>query len=375
MRPVSIKQQLIHYANTLQIDTIGFCSAEPFEQVREILQSRATNGYLSGFEEPDIEKRIDPKKTLKDVKTIIVIGMGYHKIIESCPSEGLRGRLSKSAWGVDYHSIMKDKLYQLGLYLLQISPGHYEAFADTGPLVDREVAKRAGLGWQGKHCGIISPTLGSWFFIGYILTDIEIEKDEPLEGSRCGSCTRCQKACPTNALQGDYALNSKRCISYLTQVKEDISPELMEKMGLQIYGCDICQSVCPYNQGISPVTHPYFVPECVEPDPILEDLLEMSNQQFKNTYGLTAAGWRGKKTLQRNGIIALGNSKDIYALDLLAKYIIDARPIIRKAAAWAVGNLGFKEGIPILIESQNKEEDMDIHKVISQALVDLQSKP
>lgn len=365
---MSIKEQLIGYAKKIEIDVIGFCSAEPFEEIRSVLADRNQRGYLSGMEEKDLEKRIDPRRTMESAKTMIVIGEGYYTQPNGRKQESLSGRISQSAWGRDYHILVRDKLMRLGQYLQSLTEAAYQAFADTGPLVDREVAKRAGIGWQGKHCGVISPKLGSWMFIGYLLTDIEIEPDIPMTESLCGDCNLCQLVCPTGALCNPYELQAKICVSYLTQSKEELEPELMEKMGQQIYGCDRCQRVCPYNKEVLPKQYTHIEPALRSGHTPVADLLQMTNEEFRNTFGQSAAGWRGKKILQRNAVIALGNSGKKEALAMLQTCMRDERPLIRKTAAWAVGRLGFEEGIRILSNAWEREKDQGVQEVLRRAL-------
>lgn len=303
---MDLKQILIEFSKNNSIDKIGFCSAEPFYDLEKILIYRRDRGYLSGFEETDLKKRIYPHMSFERAKSIVVIAESYNKSFKFKADSELRGNISISAIGEDYHLILKRKLKILADFIYELGIDfQYKIFVDTGSLVDREIAKRAGIGWQGKNGSIITDEFGSWITIGYMITDIEFEYDSYLN-SKCDSCRRCIDFCPTGAIMDKYEFNSQICISYLTQKKGDIPYELSKKMGTQLYGCDICQRICPYNKNVI-VKEEIANIEIAKPK--LSTVLNMSNREFKNTFGRTAAGWRGKKIIQRNALIALENLK------------------------------------------------------------------
>ncbi len=276
-----------------------------------------------------------------EAKSIISIGLSYHHPSDKPAGGELYGRISKIAWGRDYHNILKEKMEALMEAIgEEIMPMKYMAFADTGPLVDRGVAHRAGLGNYGKNGFIIHRDYGSFFVIGNILVDREIEIDQRLGQDICGDCTKCIRACPTGALEGPFSFNAQKCISYITQKKGILGDEERQHMGNHIYGCDICQMVCPYNRKARTTDIQDFKPHPNLAYPKLPDLLKMTNSEFRQTYGITSAGWRGKKVLQRNAIIALGNSRKRDALPLLRGCLKDARWEIRLYAIWALFQCG-----------------------------------
>lgn len=314
---INIKNYIIEESKKLGIDIIGFTDGEPLIDIKDYLIYKRKSNKYTEFEEKDIEKRINPRLTFPDCKSIIVLAMSYNVDYKIGEGIGLKGSLSKSSWGLDYHKVLKEKMETLVYNIKKKKDFQYMAFSDTGPLVDRELAKKAGIGYYGKNCSIISHQYGSFIFLGYILTDMEIEMEAKIIEDECGDCNLCIQACPTAALESAYNLNPKKCISYLTQTKDIIPDNLREKMGIKIYGCDTCQIVCPKNKGVRLSSSNEFMPVKTKGVIDLKELLSMSNREFRDKYGDMAGGWRGKNTLKRNAIIALGNVKDKDNIPLL----------------------------------------------------------
>jgi len=360
------KELIVNEALNIGIDFIGFTSCQPFVEVEEVLKDRESKGYLSGFEEKHIQKRINPKLLMEDCKTIICAGISYNVDIGMVKvKENFRHKsfVSRCTWGIDYHRVLMSKLKKLEDFIINQLKGSAKAYVDTGPLLEREVARRAGVGFIGKNCSLITKNYGSYVFIGEILTDLDIKPDRPIE-DECTDCELCLKSCPTGALCSPYTVNAKKCLSYLTQSRE-IPYELYSKMGCNIYGCDICQNVCPRNKGVKTSTHHEFIPEEWNSYPDLIDILEMDNKTYENTFKKTSSGWRGKKNLQRNAIIAIGNSKDKEAAVYLKKMLFDGRRDIRETAIYALYNLLGKESLEILKEHGAMEKDEGIKKLLS----------
>ena len=298
------KEFIRNISKKLNIDKIGFTHGQPLESLRQYLEYRKENNLISEFEEEDIEKRIKPKLIMPECKSIIVIAMSYNIDFKGKPEVEFYGKLSKSSWGLDYHIVLKEKMDHLIGEISKDIDFNYKYFVDTGPLVDREIAKNAGIGYYGKNCNIINDELGSFIFIGYILTDLDLQADDMVE-EKCGSCNICIEACPTNALYEPYKLNPNRCISYLTQKKGPINDDLKRKMGTSIYGCDICQMVCPKNKKAKKSIHESFIPR--SPYIELDEIFNISNTQFKRKYGHMAFSWRGKAIIKRNAQIIYEN--------------------------------------------------------------------
>ena len=332
---MDIKSKIIDIAHNQGIDMVGFTHCQSFTNLQDFLLLRKESKKDTSFEEENIKKRIDPKETLSSCKSIIVLGISYNSDYR-IENYGLNGGLSRSSWGEDYHRVLNRKMEDLIKVLQEIRVFQYKSFVDIGPLVDRELAKKSGLGYYGKNCSIINKEYGSFIFIAYILTDLELEIDKITIEDGCGDCDLCIRACPTGALKYPYILNPKKCISYLTQTKEIIPEELRWKMGTQIYGCDICQSVCPKNKEIKIPNHEEFSPIKTGGSIDIEELLLMSNRQFKDKYGDMSGSWRGKNTLKRNAIIALGNIKDKDALPILLKERDKGYDNLRLYLDWAL---------------------------------------
>ncbi len=366
------KQAIRAFAEQIGIDKIGFASADPFGELKTRLVAHRELGYESGFEEPDLEKRVDPALSVKEAKSLIAIALAYPSRLENAPKSqpgAYRGILSRSAWGMDYHHVLRDKLDQLSRFIRRLEPSAtVESMVDTGALSDRAVAERAGLGWVGKNCALITPEYGSWVYLGELITDLPLPPDSPVEEG-CGDCNICVDACPTGALVQGGQLNAQKCISFLTQVKEFIPDEFRGKIGNRLYGCDTCQIVCPKNKGKHFTNHPEFTPDPEIAKPLLLPLLSMSNKEFKDKFGTSSSAWRGKKPIQRNAILALAHFRDKQAVPELIKLLKnDPRPVIRGTAAWALGKIGGDEAKDALEKAKDSEEEAEVLAEIAKGL-------
>ncbi|OEF96466.1 tRNA epoxyqueuosine(34) reductase QueG [Desulfuribacillus alkaliarsenatis] len=322
-------ERITEFSREIGIDAIGFTKAERQSDLLNTLVEHSSQGFQSGWEETDIEKRVNPKLSLKDAKTIIVIALNYHniesKMYETKRSDN-RGRISKAAWGIDYHQVLNKKLEQLSQYIIKNIDADAKslAFVDTGPMVDRELAVRAGIGFYGMNCNIIHPELGSFIFIGSLLTTVDIEPSNPTD-TKCFACNKCIEHCPTGAIIKPYKINSKKCLAYLTLTKGEHGHGYQTALNDHIYGCDICQDVCPHNKDIPLTKHQEFVEQDEVKYPNLIELLTISNKDFKAKYGHSSGAWRGKKPWQRNAMLLIGKRKLHEAIPAL-KHVITRDP-------------------------------------------------
>lgn len=358
-----LKEDIIAYSKTIGIDKIGFTTADTFTELRSRLIQQRELGYQSGFEEPDIEKRVNPSLLMDEPKSIIAIALAYpskmRERVVGKPGDR-RGIFCRASWGEDYHLIVKDRLQKLEAYIMEKVPeATCKSMVDTGELADRAVAERAGIGWSGKNCAIITPEFGSYVYLGEMITNIPFAPDTPIE-DHCGTCNKCVDACPTNALVQGGQLNAQSCVAFLTQTKGFMPDEFRDHLGNRIYGCDTCQTVCPENKGKDFHYHEEMEPDPEVVKPLLKPILKMSNKEFKQKFGSLSGAWRGKKPIQRNAIIALAHFKDETAIgDLIDLMKNDPRPVIRGTSAWAIGKIGgagAKEALMAAFETETDEE-------------------
>lgn len=366
------KGELIEYSKVIGIDKIGFTTASPFEEMKNRLLRQQELHYYSGFEEPDIEKRVNPNLLLDEPRSIISIALAYPskmRIHVRSKKGERRGIFCRASWGEDYHHILRDKLKQLEAFILaKIPDANLKSMVDTGELVDRAVAERAGIGWSGKNCSIITPEFGSYVYLGEMITNIPFKPDKPIE-DQCGTCTKCIEACPTGALVQGGQLNAQRCIAFLTQTKGFLPDEFREEIGNRIYGCDTCQTVCPVNKGKDFHFHNEMEPDPEIAKPLLKPLLKISNKEFKAKFGYISGSWRGKKPIQRNAILALAFFKDVTAVPALAEVMKeDTRPVIRGTAAWALAKIGGDVALYALEEANATETDEQAKEEIEKGL-------
>ncbi|UED74081.1 tRNA epoxyqueuosine(34) reductase QueG [Brevibacillus sp. DP1.3A] len=366
------KQSIIDYAKEIGIDKIGFASADPFTTLKERLIVHREKGYESGFEEHDLEKRTNPELLLEGARSLISIALAYPSKLKNPPKSepgAYRGILCRAAWGTDYHHVLRDKLDKLTRFIMELEPGtRIESMVDTGELSDRAVAERAGIGFVGKNCAIITPEFGSWVYLGELVTNLPLPSDQPIEEG-CGDCNICVDACPTGALIQGGQLDAQRCVAYLTQVKDFIPDEFRGKIGNRLYGCDTCQTVCPKNRRIDNDHHAEFHPDPEIAKPLLIPLLQMSNKEFKEKFGQSSSSWRGKKPIQRNAILALAHFKDRTAVPHLERLLFeDPRPVIRGTAAWALGKIGGEQAQEALITAKAKEASPEVVEEIEKGM-------
>lgn len=290
-----MKKKLRDFCETLSIECVGVTDVGPYTELEKILNQRAEMGYITGMEEKEIEKRINPRATMENCESIIVCLFPYYI------GEYEEGNLSKYTRSLDYHIVVKEKLEQIATYLSgEIKGFEFKSFVDSGPLVERYIAQRAGLGFWGINGNLINEKYGSYFFIGYIMTNYNFDIDKPNEGS-CLKCMKCVENCPGKVLFGDFNLNPALCKSYLTQKKGELHSyeiDIINKNKM-IFGCDVCQDVCPHNRGVKITPISEFKQGVLNSLYNIE-LQDISNKEFKRKHKDRAFSWRGKGIIERN---------------------------------------------------------------------------
>jgi epoxyqueuosine reductase len=387
------------YGYALGFDMVRIAGAEPFTQSEEVIKERIAEGLMDGLPWFTVERAqvsCHPDALLPEARSIIALAMFYLSEQPEEPEDDLpRGRISRYAWGEDYHEVIKPKLQQFAGWLSEYARKEIGAeaetrlFVDTGRMVDRAVAQRAGIGWYGKNTNILTHGWGSWVFLAEIVTNLPLPADEPLRAS-CGKCEICLHACPTGALPAPYVLDNRRCISYLTiELRGSIPLELRPLMGNLIFGCDICQEVCPVNQvverrlGLRGPGGPLIQVrrrDAFRPQPgtgsapELIPLLSLSEEEFRARFRHTPI-WRTKRRgLLRNVCVALGNLGDARAVPALIRALNDAEPLVRGHAAWALGRIGGEEALLALRGRLQDEDDPRVCQEIDCALTALATK-
>jgi epoxyqueuosine reductase len=297
-----------------------------------------TMGYLAT--EKAIARRADPKQILPECKSILVLGTAYPSPSGRGQGEG-ETRIASYAQGEDYHDVLPARMKELVQFIEEQvgGPVKNRYYTDTGPILERDLAQRAGIGWIGKNTCLINPKQGSYFLLSEILLDLALEPDSPLVTDHCGTCTLCITACPTDCIMPNRTIDATRCISYLTiELKDDIPVDLREKIGEWVFGCDICQEVCPWNR-FAPEGDPAFADGPSSPlraPHSLTDELTLTRQDFNQRFKRTPITRAKRRGYLRNVAVALGNTGDMLALPVLQNALNDEEPMIRNHAQWAI---------------------------------------
>ena len=289
------KKEIIELFNNKGIDTVGIAPVGPYDELKKILEDKVSKNLITGMEEPDIEKRINPKLIMEDASSIIVCAIPYYT------GKEYESNISRYCYGLDYHLVIKEKLNEICEEIKSKDDKFkYEIFTDNGPLVDRYLAYLAGIGYYGINNNIITDKYGSYVFIGYIVNNYNLEVDESNDKT-CLGCNKCVKYCPGNALEGNYQMDPKKCISYITQKKEELTDEEKRKMkkNKSLFGCDICQVVCPHNKDIEISKFKEFTNNLII-NLSEEEINSISNKEFKRRYKERAFSWRGRNIIKRN---------------------------------------------------------------------------
>jgi epoxyqueuosine reductase len=392
------------YAYALGFDLVRITSGEEFPEAERIIQERIGQGLMDGlpwFTAERAQVSCHPDALLPGAQSIIALAMFYlteqpDEVGEDRP----RGRISRYAWGDDYHEIIKPKLQQFGAWLRdyardEVSEVETRLFVDTGRMVDRAVAQRAGLGWYGKNTNILTKGWGSWVFLAEVVTNLPLGGDsgqfyDSPSKANCGSCEICLRACPTGALPAPYVLDNTRCISYLTiELRGSIPLELRPLMGNLIFGCDICQQVCPVNivaeRRLGLRKDGRVSTSCSQPlqfhprqefrpragtgsSPELIPLLSLTEEQFRERFRLSPIRRTKRHGLLRNVCVALGNIGDAQAVPALIGALHDYEPLVRGHAAWALGRIGGEQAKRALEEALGTEGEEEVRREVQCAL-------
>jgi epoxyqueuosine reductase len=334
---VSLESLIKAQAYGLGFDLVGIASLGPMI-THDAFDGWIDRGYAGEMDylARGAAKRRDSRLPIAGATSAIVVGLNYGGREPSGP-------IARYARGDDYHDIMTGRLEELHVWL-EAEAGRTisgKAYVDTGPILERDLARRAGLGWFGKNTNLINPQLGSFFFIGVLLVEMDLAVDEPFEADRCGSCTRCLDACPTDAFAEPRVLDATKCISYLTiEAKGAIPPEQREEIGGLIYGCDICQDVCPWNVRFSEdLREDAFRPREVfggDARTIAREILAMDDESFRSNLKGSPVKRAKRRGLARNAATALGNVGTPDDIPTLAAALDDPEPLVSEHAAWAL---------------------------------------
>lgn len=324
-------------------------------------------GYMSRTE----ALRRHPNELVPWAQSIISVGMNYYTPYERSQNPAAaEGWISRYAWGDDYHELIKARLEQLLETIRTLCDGKIEgrAFVDSGPVLERDFAGVAGLGWIGKNTHLISPQRGSWFFLGELFVDLPLAYDRPMR-DRCGQCDLCLKTCPTNAFAGPYILDARRCISYLTiELKGAMPRHLRSLVGNHIFGCDICQEVCPYNVKAQATAEAAFGPRPGLFAPQLIPLLALTDAEFRQRFRGSPILRAKRRGFLRNVAVALGNLKSLEAVPALIASLDDAEPLVRGHAGWALGEIGSQAAVEALQRRLQVETDDEARVEIDAAI-------
>ncbi len=375
-RVLELKSLITAHAVALGFDLVRFTSAAPFPETQRVLEERIDRGLLSGlhwFTKERASVAGDPSNLMPTVQTIVSLSISYlsDEPVEPSTPGAPRGRVARYAWGLDYHEVFKDKMWALHARTQELLGREIEARAlvDTARIVDRAVAQRAGLGWYGKNTNLLNRERGSWLLLGELLLDIKLPPDEPVR-TNCGSCTRCMPACPTGALIAPGVLDNNRCISYLTiELHGPVPREMRPLIGEWIFGCDICQEVCPVNRKAIPGNHPEFAPAAgIGSSPLLIALLDITEEEFRERFRHSPVKRAKREGLLRNVAVALGNIGDPGSVPALVRALNSELLLVRGHAAWALGRIGGSEALDALRLRGEIEDDSWVKDEIEAAL-------
>jgi epoxyqueuosine reductase len=339
----TLKQRIVEEAKSLGFDAVRFAAADAVDGAGAALEAFVAEGRQGDMAwlANTAERRKSPRALWPEANSVILLGLNYGR--EGDPlhilEERSRGAVSIYAQGADYHDVLKAKLRPLAARVRSLTRSEVKIFVDTAPVMEKPLAARAGLGWQGKHTNLVSREFGSWLFIGSIFTAARIAPDAP-EEDHCGACRRCLDVCPTRAFTAPYQIDARACISYLTiEHKGHIASRFREAMGNRIFGCDDCLAICPWNKFASTAREAKLSVRGVCDNPPLAELLLLDDAAFRARFRGTPIKRTGRDRFLRNALIAAGNSGDVSLVPPVEARLDDASPLVRAMAAWALARL------------------------------------
>ena len=373
----TLTQQIQAHANELGFELVGITPAahsETIARYREWIE----NGYAGKMHylEKHLSLKSDVRQLLAEAKSVMSLAMNYYTLDppKALTQDPGRGQISRYAWGDDYHELIRERLLELVTFIRQTAESELKTrvCVDTAPILEREYAQKAGIGWIGKNTNLIHWRSGSWYFLAEVLVSIVLESDTPdLRGS-CGTCTRCIEACPTDAIVEPNLLDSRLCISYLTiELKESIPKALRPEIGNLIFGCDICQEVCPWNSKAVSTTEPGFQPRDGNLAPKLLSLVGMTQQEFSRRFKGSPIKRAKRRGFLRNVLVAIGNWGTQRAVPVLKDALADDEPLVRSHAAWALGRIGGTAAKRTLQRRLTVETEQDVITEIQDALLEI----
>ena len=340
----TLTQQIKDYALGLGFDVVGVAPVHDSPELA-FFEPWLDAGYAGEMHylARQRERRRDLQQIVPGVQSVVVCGLNYDTDIpySTAHTDPEHGWIARYAWGTDYHQVLQEKLARLQAFVGSLVPAEVASklYVDTGPIVERVYARYAGLGWFGKNTCVLNARFGSWLLLGELLLSMPLDYDRPTL-DHCGTCTRCLEACPTQALLEPYVLDARRCIAYLTiELKGTIPEELRPHMGQHIFGCDICQDVCPWNRQRHLTSEAALQPRPTQVFPALAELAQMSREDFRQRFRDTPLERSKRRGLLRNVCVAMGNSRQPAFIPLLESLLDDEEMLVREHAAWALARL------------------------------------